>query len=239
MKNEEIFITENLPKPLTEKEMKYYLPKAKSGDLEAINTIVEHNIGLVCSIVRRKFAQTTYDKKDLVSAGIEGIYDSIRNYDPKKGTRFSSYTARCIINRIIRCTIRRNKQNHNFSKLEDPLPYQNDKTDKIVLIKDTISDGTDFTTIFDDEALYQTVRQKVMELPEPKRTRIIKYFGFDSGEPLTQQELADELGITQKGVSKDIRKTLKSLKEELNKEFDLSLPSEKASDVNSSYHRHQ
>ena len=41
------------PQPLPAKEEQFYLQKLKEGDLEARNTLVEHNLRLVAHIVKK------------------------------------------------------------------------------------------------------------------------------------------------------------------------------------------
>ena len=41
------------PKPLTEEEEQYYLKKAKEGDLEARNILIERNLRLVAHIMNK------------------------------------------------------------------------------------------------------------------------------------------------------------------------------------------
>ena len=45
--------TGSFPKPLTEKEEKYYLEKASKGDLEARNILIERNLRLVAHIMNK------------------------------------------------------------------------------------------------------------------------------------------------------------------------------------------
>lgn len=41
------------PKPLTEEEEQYYLKKAREGDLEARNILIERNLRLVAHIMNK------------------------------------------------------------------------------------------------------------------------------------------------------------------------------------------
>ena len=41
------------PKPLTEEEEQYYLKKAREGDLEARNILIERNLRLVAHIMKK------------------------------------------------------------------------------------------------------------------------------------------------------------------------------------------
>ena len=41
------------PKPLTEKEERYYLERASQGDIEARNVLIERNLRLVAHIMKK------------------------------------------------------------------------------------------------------------------------------------------------------------------------------------------
>ena len=85
------------PKPLTEEEEQYYLKKAKEGDLEARNILIERNLRLVAHIMKKYYAQTS-DQEDLISIGTIGLIKGITTFDPEKGARLATYAARCVEN---------------------------------------------------------------------------------------------------------------------------------------------
>ena len=45
--------TGSFPRPLSEAEERHYLTLAKSGDLEARNVLIEHNLRLVAHIMKK------------------------------------------------------------------------------------------------------------------------------------------------------------------------------------------
>lgn len=45
--------TGSFPKPLTEEEERYYLEKARAGDLDARNILIERNLRLVAHIMKK------------------------------------------------------------------------------------------------------------------------------------------------------------------------------------------
>ena len=60
------------PEPLSEKEEKECLRKLQSGDEEARNKLIEHNLRLVAHIVK-KFEIHDYDTDDLINIGTMGL----------------------------------------------------------------------------------------------------------------------------------------------------------------------
>ena len=92
--------TGSFPKPLSEEEERVYLEKAKAGDLEARNVLIEKNLRLVAHIMKKYYAQTA-DQEDLISIGTIGLIKGVSSFDPSKGARLATYAARCVENEIL------------------------------------------------------------------------------------------------------------------------------------------
>ena len=92
--------TGSFPKPLSEEEERVYLERAKEGDLEARNVLIERNLRLVAHIMKKYYAQTS-DQEDLISIGTIGLIKGISTFDASKGARLATYAARCIENAIL------------------------------------------------------------------------------------------------------------------------------------------
>ena len=88
------------PKPLTEEEERQYLIRARDGDLEARNILIERNLRLVAHIMKKYYTQTS-DQEDLISIGTIGLIKGITTFDPDKGVRLATYAARCVENAIL------------------------------------------------------------------------------------------------------------------------------------------
>jgi RNA polymerase sporulation-specific sigma factor len=77
------------------------IKEAKDGSREAQNILVEKNVGLVWSIVRR-FQNRGYDPEDLFQIGCIGLIKSISKFDDSFNVRFSTYAVPMIIGEIKR-----------------------------------------------------------------------------------------------------------------------------------------
>lgn len=77
------------------------LEMAQKGDLEAQNKIVEENIGLVRSVVKR-FANRGYDTEDLFQIGCIGLIKAIKKFDLSFNVKFSTYAVPMIMGEIKR-----------------------------------------------------------------------------------------------------------------------------------------
>ncbi len=74
---------------------------AKDGDKLAQSTLVESNIGLVWSIVRR-FQNRGHETEDLFQIGCIGLIKAINKFDTSYEVRFSTYAVPMIIGEIKR-----------------------------------------------------------------------------------------------------------------------------------------
>ena len=66
------------------------LKKAKSGDKDASEQLIEENSGLIWSIARRFFGRGV-EADDLYQLGCVGFLKAIHGYDEEYGTQFSTY----------------------------------------------------------------------------------------------------------------------------------------------------
>src|SRR5699024_816157 len=102
------------PDPLSKEEEEMYVKKAQLGDKEARNQLIEHNLRLVAHIVK-KYDHRKEDADDLISIGTIGLIKGVDSYSYKKGTRITTYCARCIENEILMYFRGDKKNNKNIS----------------------------------------------------------------------------------------------------------------------------
>lgn len=67
-----------------------YIRRAKDGDRDASQKLVEENSGLIWSVARRFFGRGV-EPDDLYQLGCVGFLKAIEGYDESFGTRFSTY----------------------------------------------------------------------------------------------------------------------------------------------------
>lgn len=77
------------------------LEKAQAGDKQAKDRLVEENVGLVWSVVKR-FAGRGYEKEDLFQIGCIGLIKSIEKFDRNYQVKFSTYAVPMITGEIKR-----------------------------------------------------------------------------------------------------------------------------------------
>ena len=86
---------------LSSKETLELFEKMKNGDMEAKNKLVNGNLKLVLSILKR-FNNTKYNMDDLFQVGVIGLIKAIDNFDTSLGLRLSTYAVPLIIGEIKR-----------------------------------------------------------------------------------------------------------------------------------------
>lgn len=86
---------------LTQEEFLEQIRRAQNGDPEAENFLVENNIGLVRSVVRR-FLNRGCEYDDLIQIGSIGLLKAIKKFDASFNVKFSTYAIPMIIGEIKR-----------------------------------------------------------------------------------------------------------------------------------------
>ncbi len=88
-------------KTLKQEEMTQLLAKAKAGDREARDRLVEGNLRLVLSVTQR-FLGRGENPDDLFQVGCIGLLKAVQNFDETKEVRFSTYGVPMIAGEIRR-----------------------------------------------------------------------------------------------------------------------------------------
>ncbi len=88
-------------KTLSPVQMDALLKKAKEGDENARDALIEGNLRLVLSVIQR-FDKRGESPDDLFQVGCIGLIKAISNFDPTKNVRFSTYGVPMIAGEIRR-----------------------------------------------------------------------------------------------------------------------------------------
>ena len=187
-------------KPLSAEKEKLYFEKAKAGDKEAEEKLVEHNLRLVAHIVK-KYKNSGYESEELISIGSIGLLKAVRSYNITHGNNFSTYASKCITNEILMLIRADKKRLHDIS-LDSEIAA--DKDGNSVTVKDILSPI--------GESLEEKIETKVMAanliklmkqtLSEREYKVLDLRYGLSSGVPKTQNEIASMLGISRSYISR-------------------------------------
>lgn len=206
----------SFPRPLSPEKEKEYLEKfKKTGDLEARNVLVRHNLRLVVFIAKKYVNYP--DNDELISVGTLGLIKAINTFDGEKGSQLATYASRCIENEIL-MTMRNYKKRANDVSIYGSIGR--DKEGNELSIIDILQ--TDDESAYDkiDEVFVRKSIKNLMEkyLTDRERNIITLRFGLDSGEGMTQQSVADRLGISRSYISRIEKKALSKLKKGIESE---------------------
>ena len=197
-------------KPLKAEEERKYLKMYRDGDETAKEKLIEHNLRLVAHIVK-KYNSQDRDLDDLISIGTIGLIKAVNTFDEKKGGRLVTYAARCIENELLMMLRQEKKLLREVSLYE---PIGTDQEGNNISFMDIIC--TDEETLieqFSHRHYLCHLSEMVEQLSDDREKEIIiKRYGLQGGEPLTQKEVAAELGISRSYVSRIEKRALEKLK---------------------------
>lgn len=199
------------PEQLPEKLEQEYIKKAKLGDKEARNKLIEHNLRLVAHIVK-KFERTNHDVDDLIGIGTIGLIKGIDTYSENKKVKLATYAAKCAENEILMYFRADKKNNKNISIYEE-ISY--DKEGNKITILDILK--TPDPDFIEEIYLNDNIKllNKYIKILNPREKEIIESrYGLNNKEEETQKEIAKRLNISRSYVSRiEKRATTKILRE--------------------------
>lgn len=210
--NEVFFVgaTDKLPPPLSKEDELAYLIKAKAGDEEARNILIEHNLRLVVFLAK-KYENTIYDIEDLVSIGSIGLIKGINTYKIDKNIKLATYASRCISNEIL-MFLRKNKRKRAEVSLEDALNY--DAEGNELHLEDILGTEIDLVPNEYEKQVDKEVLSKEIEgLSDRDKEIMTLRYGLNNTKEYTQKEVAEMLGISQSYISRIEKKVVRKLKQ--------------------------
>ena len=209
------FIKTQAFKPqLTAKQESELLEKYFQGDQDARNQLIEHNLRLVAHIVK-KYEGGKDLQEDLISIGTIGLIKAVDSYKSDKATKLGTYAAKCIENEIL-MHMRGNKKIALDVSLNEVLGVDKDGGEMTLL--DILP--TEQKEIIDQIQTNDQIRklQEYFTLLTPREQEIlIKRYGLNNNQVLTQKEIAANMHISRSYVSRlEKRALIKLLKAYLN-----------------------
>lgn len=202
--------TGSFPPPLSHAKERECFIKARGGDREAREALIEHNLRLVAHIVK-KYYPTCRNRDDLVSIGTVGLIKAIDSFDITNGARFATYASRCLQNEILMyfrsqkktaCEVSIN-ETIDIDKDGNPLTYID-----VISCEDTIAEDIDLRLNSKKAIdLINTV------LTDRERQIIVLRYGLNNRKPVTQREIAAAFGISRSYVSRIEKSAIDKLRD--------------------------
>ena len=193
MKN--LFVGYELPKPLSDEELKYYMKEIAKGNQQARKTVIEHNIRLVINQASKKFNDVPDENQELVSVGLIGLIKAVDTFDYNKNLKFSPYAIRC---------------DQPISNDEDSI----NTTQRDLLVDESV----DLVYDYERKELIEGIKSSLDFLSDLERKYIMLYFGFINDKEYTQSEIARQEHVSHSYVSKVIIRAIEKVALRLNKE---------------------
>ena len=199
------------PPPLdAEEEKRLFEAFFETGDEKAREKLILHNLRLVSHIVR-KYYSGAKDSEDLVSIGTVGLIKAVDSFKPSSGVRVARYGARCIQNEIL-MHLREKKKIQAEVSLGDTIDV--DKDGNPLTYIDVMSSDENVCEEVERKIQSDRARRLVDSILSVRERKIIQLrYGLSGGEPLTQREVAQLLGISRSYVSRIEKGALETLRQ--------------------------
>ncbi len=221
--------TGSFPPALSSKEEKEMLDKFKSGDINAKNKLIEHNLRLVAHIVK-KYLSGNAEQDDLISIGTIGLIKAINTFDESKGIKLGTYASKCIDNEIL-MHFRNMKKSSQDVSISEPIDSDSEGNPltliDIICVEDNVIDSVDDRIM--EEKLYRFI-EEISD--EREKLIIILRYGLYGCIPLTQKQIAKKLDISRSYVSRIEKRVINDLREKFEEKKKNELPKNDSSNYN-------
>ena len=198
----------SFPKPLSAREQQMYLERSLTGDLEARNILVEHNLRLVAHIIKKYYTQSA-EQEDLISIGTIGLIKAVDTFRPERKIRLATYASRCVENEVLMYFRSRKKLQGEVS-LSDSIDGD-DAGNALCLLDVVGSDDTMLSDMADREEQVR-IRQLVDTCLTEREAEVIRRrYGLSGHLPQTQRQVAVAFGISRSYVSRIEKRALAKL----------------------------
>lgn len=167
------------------------------------------NMRLVYHFVKRLPHVSPSDFDDLVQIGRIGLIKAASTFDDSKGTKFSTYAARCINNEI-NMYFRKERPHRSDISLNDTIYVDNNGSE--LEIGQILSDGSDFVDEIVDEDDFTKAINIILNVLSPKEAIVILY---EISGIYTQGEVGKGIGVSQSYVARLRRRAANNVRSHL------------------------
>ena len=201
------------PEPLSKSEEEYYLRRYFQGDKEAKNKLIEHNLRLVAHIAKR-YASNEQELDELISIGSIGLIKAINSFKEEKNFKISTYASRCIENEVL-MYLRANKKTKSEVSMNTIIGTDKDGND--MELAETLENNSKdaIETLYNKMVANQVIEYINTKLPKREKYIMELRYGLNGNDQRTQQQIADELGISRSYVSRIETKVQNKLKKSI------------------------
>lgn len=202
--------TGSFPRPLRPEEERAAFEAARRGENSARDRLIRHNLRLVAHVAKKYYAAAA-TQDDLVSIGTIGLIKAVDTFDPARRVRFASYASQCIENEM-RMYLRHARREGTPLSLQEPLESSGNDSGTLTLA-DVLPDDAVMEEDCERRDLAGRLRTLVRDLPPRDARILILRYGLDGRGELTQQAVAERLGISRSYVSRIEKRALETLRQ--------------------------
>lgn len=189
---------------LSDEELVY---KAKFGDENAENELLELYKGLVVKIARSYFILGG-EMEDIVQEGMIGLYKAIKGYDKKKNASFKTFATMCIKHQIQSAIkVANAKKNSPLSNSVSLQSFSENSDDDDFLPVNLIFQVSPDEKIINKED-YRNLLENIKKMLSEKELQVLKYYlkGY------TYKEISNILGTSEKSIDNSLSRIKSKLK---------------------------
>ena len=197
------------------------IKRAQAGEESAKERLVEENLPLVRSVVKRFKGRLEYD--DLMQLGAMGFLKAVAGFDEGFGVRFSTYAVPMIMgeirrylrdNSVIRVSRHLKDLAYQIFRLKEAYVHEHQEEPSIAWLAEQCEvKEKDVADALDACQSVLSIFEPIYSSDGPDRERkliILRYF-----RDKTQSEVAAELGVSQVQVSRMENKILSKMRENM------------------------
>lgn len=198
-------------KPISKEEEFDLLKKAKNGDTEATNKIVESNLRFVWSVAKC-YSNQGIPLLDLISEGNMGLFKALEKYDLDSGIKFITYAIYWVRLYIYNLITDKNKKNNtevDFGDNNDLLVQEKfgDKLDSFITDDGLIDEDNDSKKKKMIEGLMKVLNKREKSVVE-------SYFGLNNEKEMDLSEMSEKMGVSIERVRQIKKSALRKMRTE-------------------------
>ena len=189
--------------PLTQEQELTLATRARQGDTQARNQLIQANLRMVVNIARQ-YLRPGVEMLDLIQEGNIGLITAVDKFDPNMGNRLTTLAFYWINKHIQRFL---DNEPHDLVSLDMEITTSRE----YLLLSDTIADqGTilcgqtiqHIDAVMEREEMQSKVREMLSRLPKREREVIRLLYGLNNYPVLSRKEVAQIIDVTPQFISR-------------------------------------
>lgn len=188
--------------PIEKDEEIELIKRAKNGDINAQNKILESNLRFVFNIAKR-YKGMGVPLLDLISEGNLGLMKAIERFDPNKNNKFITYAIWWV-----KESIKQFIKDNTSECTVDCVTYENK-------VENNPDNQITDEASSDKEHKDEVISKLLSKLNDREKRIIEKYYGLNGEDEKNLEEIGKELGLTKERVRKIKWSALQKMRSEI------------------------